>query len=148
MTDHGDTPPKPRKRKRKVAPRSAAIVATATESEREEIRRILRPVIPTFCQKLQAGVEKGERNAMRIFPAVMGAVGASVEINVTMVACKELGVGSLDEARKLITSARSAQLVAEDREALFDALIDQAQRIGREFGKRVVILNEDDQVAA
>lgn len=127
------------------APIAREFIATAqamTPEAKESARAYLAPHVETFCRMLVRGVENRDRTAMNLFPRVLGLIGASEDVARSMLA--QLGVQSLDVARKTLELARDAQVM--DSESLYEKSLSYVMEYRRRNGLPPLIEQQTNRV--
>ena len=110
------------------------------ESYPEQFRNLLSPHIPAYCEALVAGVAKGDRTCMIVFPKVMGVIGDHEEVIKNFLAA--LGARSLEDAKRVMDRWKHAERMDDEAMERFalDFLNERAAKTGRKF---VGFLTED-----
>ena len=120
------------------------MIVQAPPSDREQIRARLREKLERWCDHTNEGVEHNERTAMNNWARAMGAAGGDVEIKIALLVTSELGVGSMQEAKRLIQMALSVADVDED-----SAVSMMEQHVRSWYAarnKRLMIVADTDEV--
>lgn len=128
-----------------LTPRNAANLAMIETSDHEAVKAALRPVLGVWCEHVVEGVRRNERNANNLFARAMGIAGAQVEVNLHMLATRELGM-SIDEARRKISMVASVEGI--DEVGAISIMEQHVREFYRSRGKRIVVLDDTEAVAS
>ena len=103
------------------------------ETYPEQFKALLAPSIPDYCEALVRGFKSGDRTCMRLYPEIMGAAGNMDELVRGILV--GLGVGSLDDAKRMMERLRQAERVDEEtQEAWAVAFLEErAAKTNRRF---------------
>lgn len=96
--------------------RATAHAIAAQPDASEAVKAKLAPHLDLFCDVLITGVRRRDRTAMNLFPRLLGLVGATQDMAAALLA--QLGVQSLDVAKRTLDMARDASAV--DERTLYD----------------------------
>ena len=115
-------------------------VENSTEADRDYVRRTLRPLLPEFCEWVKRGLYTGNRTAINAYSRLMALF--EPDINMIVVLTKELGVGSMEEARAKISAASEAEPLTGDRKLMAQRMLEWLNDYHAPLGKKVVVLDE------
>jgi hypothetical protein len=124
-------------REERVSPRAMIAIEP---SEHEIVKAKMRPKLGTWCDNILKGVDKNERNAMNLYGRLMGLVGAEYELNINVLASKELGM-SIDQAKRKLGMVTMVEGI--DLDGAVSMMELHVREYYRARGKRVVILDEE-----
>lgn len=125
---------------RRVAPKG---LIELEQSDHELVQQALRPQLARWCQNVIDGVDKNERNAMNLFAKAMRIAGAEYEININVLAAKELGM-PLAMAKRRLGMVTMVEGIDEDGAV---SIMEQHVRAWyAQRGKRVVIVDDAAEV--
>lgn len=103
-----------------------------------KVRAILEPYHAEYCARLIEGVKRGERTAMHLYPKLVGLVGAESDVIAQVLV--QLGVASLEAARRLMELAQEAQI--EDPADLYERSLRYVQGYRQRNGMPLLVEGE------
>ena len=124
-----------------VSPRAMPDIAPSVH---DQVKAALLPVLADWCRHVCEGVRNGERNGMNLWAKAMGVVGADVEINVGLMLTRELGVGTIEEAKRKLNMVSSIEGI--DRDSAMSIMEVELRAWYAERGKRLLIMSEAEEV--
>lgn len=110
----------------------------------EQIRAYLAPHHVLFCDRVLSGLKRGDRTALNLYPRLVRAIGADSDLTAVLIA--QLGVQSLDAARRIMDLAREAN--ATDSEALYERSMRYVVEYRRRHGMPPMIEGREVKDAA
>lgn len=119
-------------------------LAEIPPSAHEQVKAALMPALKSWCARVCEGVENGERTAMNLWARAIGVVGADVEVNIALLVTKELGVSSIEEAKRKMAMLASVEGIDED--SAMSAMEQHVRFWYAARGKRLVIVSDVDEV--
>jgi hypothetical protein len=128
-----------------VGPKAmAGSLATLEPSARDTVQAKLRPALARWCDNVIAGVERNERNAMTLYAKAMGVVGADYEVNINVLASKELGM-SIDQAKRKLGMVTMVEGI--DLDGAVSMMELHVRDYYRARGMKVLIVKEEEAAA-
>jgi len=128
-------------REERVAPRGMIEIEP---SEHEVVKAKMRPKLGTWCDNILKGVDKNERNAMNLYGRLMGLVGAEYELNINVLASKELGM-SIDQAKRKLGMVTMVEGI--DLDGAVSMMELHVRDYYRARGMKVLIVKEEEAAA-